>query len=254
MCRAANRQGGKSSPCPAPHANYTRIADQNVAPPTSTQHSTGQLALHKQLLALSIRCTHQIMGLFFLPPLYVLVAFLRERSGRRQPPAERSPCIYHKHLSAVFFFLQRQLYYAYSVPFSTYGTRCNARTQAQDNASNTQCTEHHHSRLITTSSRPLRVPAWRCFICCDAKAQALAMYRVPSFSPISSIFPFLPCVYPIEGASYDGSSSEDHRAIFVVPQPDGQGQGQHKANPPGKGGPSETILGYFRGYLSASCR
>ena len=37
------------------------------------------------------------MGLFFLPHLHMfLVAFflaLRERSGRRQPPAERRPCI-----------------------------------------------------------------------------------------------------------------------------------------------------------------
>ena len=34
------------------HANHTRTADQNVTPPTSTQHSTGQFGLHKQLLAL----------------------------------------------------------------------------------------------------------------------------------------------------------------------------------------------------------
>ena len=64
----------------SPHANYTRTADQNVTPPTSTQHSTGQLALHLQLLASPIRCSHQIMGLFFLPPLHVLVAFFLARA------------------------------------------------------------------------------------------------------------------------------------------------------------------------------
>ena len=39
---------------------------------TSAQHSIEQLALHKQLLELSIRCSHQIMGLFLLLPLHVL--------------------------------------------------------------------------------------------------------------------------------------------------------------------------------------
>ena len=58
------------SPCFSPHANYTRTANQNVSPPTSTQHSTGQFALHRQLLALSFRYLHQIMGLLFLPPLW----------------------------------------------------------------------------------------------------------------------------------------------------------------------------------------
>ena len=67
---------------------------------TAQLSTTGQFALHKQLLALSNRCSHQIMGLFFLPPLHMfLVAFflaLRERGGRRQPPAERSPCTKYK--------------------------------------------------------------------------------------------------------------------------------------------------------------
>ena len=48
------------------------------------------------------------MGLFFLPPLHTfLVAFFlasREHSGRRQPPAERSPCIYLFIFSLTFTF------------------------------------------------------------------------------------------------------------------------------------------------------
>ena len=73
-----------------PYANYTRTADQNVTSTTSTQRSTGQLALHKQFLALPIRYLHQIMALFFLPPSHGLVAFFLARAT---PPAERSPCI-----------------------------------------------------------------------------------------------------------------------------------------------------------------
>ena len=68
------------SPCFFPHANYTRTADQNVTPPTSTQRSKGQFALHKQLLAISNRCSQQIMGLLFLPPLHVSVAFFLARA------------------------------------------------------------------------------------------------------------------------------------------------------------------------------
>ena len=40
------------------------------------------------------------MGLSFLPPSHQLKYSLRERSGRRQPPAERSSCI-HIHAAAV---------------------------------------------------------------------------------------------------------------------------------------------------------
>ena len=72
------------------HANCTRIVHQNVTSSTSTQrstaqhsaaqrstaqHSAGHFTLHKQLLTLSIRCSHQIMSLFLLPPLNVLVVF-----------------------------------------------------------------------------------------------------------------------------------------------------------------------------------
>ena len=39
-----------------------------LTPPTSTQHSTGQLALRTQLLALSIRCSHQNHGPIFSAP------------------------------------------------------------------------------------------------------------------------------------------------------------------------------------------
>ena len=52
------------SSCFLPHANYTRTADQNVTPPTITLHSAGQLALHKQLLALSIAVSaHAALGI-----------------------------------------------------------------------------------------------------------------------------------------------------------------------------------------------
>ena len=85
--------GPHATPSPA---NSIRTAVQNVTS-TSTQHSGGQLALHKHLLALlSIRYLHQIIaGLFFLPPshMFQLHASVRERSGRRQPPAERSPVL-----------------------------------------------------------------------------------------------------------------------------------------------------------------
>ena len=59
------------SPCPPPPTNIARTAVQNVTS-TSTQHSAGQLALHKHLLALlSIPFAHQIItGLFFLPHLF----------------------------------------------------------------------------------------------------------------------------------------------------------------------------------------
>ena len=63
-----------------PHTNDTRTADQNVTRPTSTQEAQGQFTLHKQLLALSNHCSHQIMGLFFLPPLHVVVALFLGRA------------------------------------------------------------------------------------------------------------------------------------------------------------------------------
>ena len=75
------------SPCVFPPANYTSAADQNVTPPINTQHSTGQLYLHKQLLALSISCSHQIMGPFFLPPLHVLVEFFLARAWQAESAA-----------------------------------------------------------------------------------------------------------------------------------------------------------------------
>ena len=56
------------SPCFFPNANYTCTVTANKR---TAHHSKGQFALHKQLLALSIRCSHQIMRFLFLPPLHV---------------------------------------------------------------------------------------------------------------------------------------------------------------------------------------
>ena len=55
-------------------------ADQNVTPPTSAQHITGQIALHKKLLALSVQSSHQTTGLLFLPILHVLGATMLARA------------------------------------------------------------------------------------------------------------------------------------------------------------------------------
>ena len=64
-----------SVPMSPPPANIARTAVQN-ATSTSTQHSAGQLALHKHFLALLlIRYSHQIItGLFFLPYLFTCSA------------------------------------------------------------------------------------------------------------------------------------------------------------------------------------
>ena len=86
-------------PPPPPPKISIRTVVQNVTS-SSTQHSAGQLAPHKHLLALSIRYSHQtIAGLLFLPPLHMfqLHSSVRERSGRRQPPAERSPVLFLPH-------------------------------------------------------------------------------------------------------------------------------------------------------------
>ena len=67
-------------------------ADQNATSPATAQPSTAQSALHKRLLVLSNRHVvapnHQPIGLLSLPPS-LLCSSLSERSGRRQPPAER---------------------------------------------------------------------------------------------------------------------------------------------------------------------
>ena len=80
---------------PPPPPQIARAVVQNVTS-TSTQHSAGQLAPHRHLLALlSIRYSHQIIaGLVFLPPLHMFHSSVRERSGRRQPPVERSPVLF----------------------------------------------------------------------------------------------------------------------------------------------------------------
>ena len=56
-----------------PHAKYPSTADQNVTPVTKAQSTAehNRAICSKQLLALSNRCSHQIMGFFFLPPLHV---------------------------------------------------------------------------------------------------------------------------------------------------------------------------------------
>ena len=78
-------------------ANIARTAVQNVTS-TSTQHSAGQLALHKHLLALlSIRYSHQIItGLLFLPHVFVSVSCIISRAsvaGGISSLAERSPVL-----------------------------------------------------------------------------------------------------------------------------------------------------------------
>ena len=80
-------------------ANYARTADQNVASParaqSAEQHNTAQ---RKQLCKSSswhyqdASCTKS-WTFYFLPSSHLFFLFsLRERSGRRQPPPERSPC------------------------------------------------------------------------------------------------------------------------------------------------------------------
>ena len=84
-----------------PPANIARTAVQSVTS-TSTQRSAGQLALHKNLLALlSIPYSHQIItGLFFLPHLFTCFSnlhyFLRERRGRRRQPCGAEPCAFFR--------------------------------------------------------------------------------------------------------------------------------------------------------------
>ena len=54
---------------------YTHAADQNLASPTSALHSTGQSALHKQLLAFIKSLAAPNHGLLFLPPSHLLQIF-----------------------------------------------------------------------------------------------------------------------------------------------------------------------------------
>ena len=57
-----------------PYCRWERNTGNNKH--TAQLSTTGQFALHKKLLALSNRCSHQIMGLFFLPPLHVFSRIL----------------------------------------------------------------------------------------------------------------------------------------------------------------------------------
>ena len=90
-----------TAPSVFPHANYPRTADQNVTPVTKA-HSTAE---HSRATCSAQAALGIIKSLFapnhgplsFCPIYMFFVAFflaLRERSGRRQPPAERSPCTY----------------------------------------------------------------------------------------------------------------------------------------------------------------
>ena len=91
-----------TAPCFFPHAKHPRTADQNVTPVTKA-HSTAE---HNRAICSAQAALGIIKSLFapkswassFCPLCMFLVAFflaLRERSGRRQPPAERSPCVYY---------------------------------------------------------------------------------------------------------------------------------------------------------------
>ena len=83
---------------PRPPANIARTAVQSVTS-RSTQHSAGQLALHKHLLALlSIRYSHQkITGLFFLPHVFTVsvscIVSFASVAGGVSSLAERSPVL-----------------------------------------------------------------------------------------------------------------------------------------------------------------
>ena len=65
---------------PPPPTNYTRTADQKVTSPTSTQHGEGNYLRTSGSWHVSIRYSHQIVGLFFFPPSKVSVAFLLARA------------------------------------------------------------------------------------------------------------------------------------------------------------------------------
>ena len=85
------------SPFIAPHANYTCNADQNVTPPTSTQHSTDRAICSAQAALGIIKTLFAPKhGSLLSAPLTCLVAFFLAQALRAvQPPAERSPCSTH---------------------------------------------------------------------------------------------------------------------------------------------------------------
>ena len=96
--------------------NYPRTADQNLTPVTKA-HSTSE---HNRAPC-SAQAALGIIKSLFAPnhgppsfcPLYMFfVAFflaLRERSGQRQPPAERSPCRLYIKMSEVSLFVGQGL-------------------------------------------------------------------------------------------------------------------------------------------------
>ena len=70
------------SPCLFSHENFTRTycrSDRDTANKHTSQHRV-ICSAQAELLALPIRCSHPIMGLLFLPPSIVLVAFFLARA------------------------------------------------------------------------------------------------------------------------------------------------------------------------------
>ena len=87
---------------PSPPENYTRTGDHNVTSPTSTQHrviSSAQVALGI-IKSLDAPNHGPLPSAAFT---FSCITSLRERSGRRQAPAERSPCTnYTNHTTFLF--------------------------------------------------------------------------------------------------------------------------------------------------------
>ena len=93
------------SRCFFPLANYTRTADQNVTSPTDTQHSAQRRATINSSAQAALDTINLLVApnhgpLLSAPFAYMpkLHSSLRERSGRRQPPAEQSTCVYLTHV------------------------------------------------------------------------------------------------------------------------------------------------------------
>ena len=82
---------------PPPRKYHTYCRSERDINKHTAQRRAISSAQAPLLALLSIRYSHQTMaGLFFLPPLHMfqLHSSMRERSGRRQPPAERSPVLF----------------------------------------------------------------------------------------------------------------------------------------------------------------
>ena len=86
-------------------ANYTRTADQNVTSPASTQHTAHSIAQGNQLRTSTYWRYHTLAapthGPLIFAPFAIVHHFLRERSGGRQPPAERNPPMHYSLFDCV---------------------------------------------------------------------------------------------------------------------------------------------------------